>query len=100
VIVRYAPGQRCVLQIGDRFVKLVRAEVGACLHDAGRRLWNARSEGHLPFRVAEPDRWDAGEQALWQGVVAGDPVGTAVTGGRGGSIAEPLPVLTTTGIAE
>ncbi len=88
VIVRYRPGQRCVLRIGDRFVKLVRPEVGARLDDAGRQLWNARSTGDLPFRVAEPDRWDAGQQALWQGVVAGDPVGTALAGGRGGSIAE------------
>jgi hypothetical protein len=88
VIVRYRPGQRCVLRIGDRFVKLVRPEVGARLHDAGWQLWNARSAGHLPFRVAEPDRWDAGEQALWQGAVAGDPVGTALAGGRGGSVAE------------
>jgi hypothetical protein len=88
VIVRYRPGQRCVVRVGDRFVKLVRPELGTRLHDAGRQLWNARTAGHVPFRVAEPDRWDVGQQALWQGVVAGEPVGPRLASGRGRPIAE------------
>jgi hypothetical protein len=88
VIVRYRPGQRCVMRVGDRYVKLVRPELGVRLHDAGRQLWNARTAGRLPFRVAEPDRWDDGQQALWQGIVAGDPVGPALMSGHGRSIGE------------
>ena len=57
-VIRYRPAGRCVLRAGDRFVKLVKPEVGVRLHEAGCRLWAARAAGRLPFRVAEPDRWD------------------------------------------
>jgi hypothetical protein len=87
VIVRYRPGRRCVLRVGDRFVKLVRPDVGVRLHDAGRRLWAARAAGLLPFRVAEPDRWDDARGALWQGAVAGAPITPGLATTRRRSIA-------------
>jgi hypothetical protein len=74
VIVRYRPGRRCVLRVGEWFVKLVRPELGMRLYETGSRLWAARAAGWLPFRVAEPDRWDPENSAVWQGVVAGEPV--------------------------
>jgi hypothetical protein len=91
-IVRYRPGRRCVLRVGDRFVKLIRPELGIRLHAAGVRLWSARAEGRLPFRVAEPDRWDAESSALWQGLVAGEPIGAALATSRGEAIAQRVGV--------
>ena len=82
-IVRYRPGRRCVLRIGERYVKFLPPELGARLDDAGRQLWKARAAGHVPFRVAEPDRWDGEQGALWQGVVAGEPIAPALAAVRG-----------------
>ena len=87
-VIRYRPAGRCVLRAGDRFVKLVRRDVGVRLHEAGCRLWAAQAAGKLPFRVAEPDRWDEEHGALWQGVVAGAPIRRVLATGRRWSIAE------------
>jgi hypothetical protein len=86
-IVRYRPGRRCVLRIGERYVKLVPPELGARLDEAGRQLWKARAAGNLPFRVAEPDRWDGEHGALWQGVVAGGPITAVLGSARGRAVA-------------
>jgi hypothetical protein len=88
VIIRYRPGRRCVLRVGDRFVKLVRPELGIHLHATGTRLWDARRAGRLPFRVAEPDHWDAEANALWQGVVAGEPIGPALNTAQAEAVAQ------------
>ncbi len=86
VIVRYRPGRRCVLRVGERFVKLVRPELGMRLHETGSRLWAAWAAGWLPVRVAEPDRWDPENSAVWQGAVAGEPIAAALAAPQGESI--------------
>ena len=86
-IVRYRPGRRCVLRVGERYVKLVPPELGARLHETGRQLWDARTAGDLPFRVAEPDRWDGDQGALWQCVVAGESVVPALGSAHGRAVA-------------
>jgi hypothetical protein len=87
VIIRYRAGRRCVLRIGERYVKLVSPELGVRLDEAGRQLWKARAAGHLPFRVAKPDRWDGEHGALWQGVVAGRPITPVLGSARGRAVA-------------
>ena len=55
-IIRYRPGRRCVLRIGERYVKLVPPELGARLHEAGspalegsRRRSTCRSGSRSPI---------------------------------------------------
>ncbi len=78
IIVRYRPGKRCVLRVGDgaavRYAKLVDPATGAMLHDVAVALTAARLEGRVAFRVAEPDHFDAEIGALWQHAVAGTDV--------------------------
>ena len=87
-VVRYRPGRRCVLRAGDRFVKLVRPDVGVGYTRRGVAFGPPRAAGRLPFRVDEPDRWDAEQGALWQGVVAGVPITRELVTARRCSIAE------------
>ncbi len=73
-VIRYRPGQRCTLRIGDRFVKTFADDRGRQLHDEAVDLWRASSCGEVGFSVAEPLGFDPATVSQWQGLVPGQPV--------------------------
>jgi Phosphotransferase enzyme family len=73
-VVRYRPGHRCTLRIGDNFVKVFPDNRGEAIDVDARALFNAYRNGELDFAVAEPRGWFPGTLTQWQGTVRGKPV--------------------------
>lgn len=86
-MVRYRPGQRCVVRVddGDRtmWAKTFADDRGEIIHHNDLLVWERRDE--LGFTVAPPGRYDAATRTMWNDHVPGVPV-KAVLKGADGSV--------------
>ena len=86
-MVRYRPGQRCVVRVddGDRtmWAKTFADDRGEIIHHNDLLVWERRHE--LAFTVAPPGRYDAATRTMWNDHVPGAPV-KAVLKGADGSV--------------
>lgn len=79
-VVRYRPGKRCTFRFEANdpqkscFAKVFRDNQGALIHEESQTLWDASCQGKLGFSVAEPMKWDATMNTLWQRTVQGQPI--------------------------
>lgn len=77
-VLRYRPGERCVLRIDDGEPRFVKAHAGT----AGERVWaHLRALHSQQVPVAEPLAWDPATQSVWQRWISRTGPGT-LTGGR------------------
>ncbi len=90
-LLRYRPQRRCTLRIAvdghDYIAKVLADDRGAQFHRDAIELWSAAQRGELGFRVAEPVRWDQATRSVWQGIVRGSPVASALLDEDGAAIA-------------
>src|SRR3954451_20551688 len=80
-IVRYHPGRRCTLRLGDRFAQV--APEPPAVWRAQQELWARRDE--LGFAVAEPLGLEG--DTVWLGAVPGEPAPLAAAGRMGAGLA-------------
>lgn len=91
-MVRYRPGQRCVVRVddGDRtmWAKTFADDRGEIIHQNDLLVWEHRHE--LGFSVAPPGRYDAATRTMWNDHVHGDPVKHVLKGVEGPAMAERM----------
>lgn len=72
-VLRYRPGERCVLRIDDGEPRFVKVYAGA----GGERVWQHLRALHAQrVSVAEPLAWDAPTRSVWQRWVLRPALGT------------------------
>jgi Phosphotransferase enzyme family len=79
-VVRYRPYRRCTVRFDRSYAKLFADRRGERMLDGGGMLWAAAERGELDFAVPRPERYDPACRTLWQSLVPGRPVGSALQG--------------------
>ena len=91
-VVRYRPGQRCVVRVDEggvtRWAKTFADDHGAAIHRTDRMLWEHRHE--LTFQVAPPGRYDPANRTIWNDNVSGVPVMPELMSANGPTLAERM----------
>ena len=91
-VVRYRPGQRCVVRVDEggvtRWAKTFADDHGAAIHRTDRMLWEHRHE--LTFQVAPPGRYDPANRTIWNDNVSGVPVMPELMSANGPALAERM----------
>ena len=91
-MVRYRPGQRCVVRVDDggrtMWAKTFADDRGEIIHQNDLLVWKHRHE--LGFSVAPPGSYDAATRTMWNDHVHGDPVKHVLKGVEGPAMAERM----------
>lgn len=92
-VLRYRPMRRCTLRRtagGGReeaIAKVFPDNRGAEIFQESLKIWQVSLAGSLQFNVAQPLCWDAQMYTVWQGIIPGKPVKSALFSQRGAEVA-------------